>query len=1252
MKTTPATHHHVRHDRLLSWKFAGLLLTALGLLVLPHSQAQSHVLTNLWNLAPNASHTFMDLTNSTRGIAYNPVTGHVLVPSRTAPAAIHILNGDTGAILGQLPFDSGVINGGTFVINLVGVTTDGVIYVGNLTTDATNTASGPFKLYRWANEAAAATLAYSGDPSDTNTVGTNPRRFGDSMAVRGTGAGTQILLGTYNSVVGLLTTTDGVNFTSTKIVTDAAAGDTRFGLAWGAGDTFWAKQSGANLKNFTLNLGAKTAATTINLASMVGVPAGALDVDLSRNLMAFVCTNHTVRIYDMSDLNAPQQQDVKNFPAANINGNLTGAATLREGRFYALESNNGIVGYTVVQTNLPPTITTAPAAVTIWENADNWTLTAAAGGTRPFTCQWRFNGTNIPGGQMLNSITPGITLSNWSLAMQGLYSVVVANNYGSVTSATALATVTPGFASGTISNLWDAAGASRIYLPTNYWTYGVAMNPVTTNVIVVTRSNIVGTNIVAVLDGLTGAHKHYIDYSGLLLSGSFPMNKVDVADDGIVYICNLTTTTATTPFTVYALQDDNATPADKWIAYQGDPGNGATLATDGWGRTICARGSSPNTQILVGTLSSTAKTVAILQEGANGAFTSTAITVPDAPAGFARLGLDWGPGNNTFWAKTSAGNLILVEFDLGTSSGFVRKSYPQTGSHSVPSSFTGLKYDPASGLLAGLQNGTTPRPVGIPVFDVSDLDAGPLWVDQELYASHNADIEFQGNVDFAKGYLVAMGINNGLKTFKVNAGTASLPAIMTHPASATWYRGTTPTMTVLVDSATTPGYQWYFNGAIIADATDSVLTLPNVQTNQAGPYKVRVTNTGGSRDSAAAILTVIESYTTTQMSNLWSLTAGSRSYLTTNYKQYGLAFNPANSNLLVVNLDVAPSIVVLNALNGDEKHILDLGIVAGGTKVLHKIDVADDGVVYAGNLTTAAAGNPFKLYRWADDQPTTAGTVAFSGDPGVGLWLDKACGYTLDVRGAGVNTEVIVGLGTSSPASNIVSILRTVDGLNFTATPVKVAAAPAGFARLGLCFGAGNTFWAKTFNGQIYLVQYDLGAGTGTILKTYTGTQFPLSVTALAYQGGTEFLAGSAHDTQKNIQIFSVADLTAGPQLRDQELFPTYNASIEANGELDFGGNYLFALNENNGIMAFLINANYVPPVTSFKVLSATASAGSVTLVWEAVNGAKYQVVYRDTITGTWNNLGSEVTASGTTASYVDNSPGDGNRFYRVQAVQ
>jgi hypothetical protein len=132
--------------------------------------------------------------------------------------------------------------------------------------------------------------------------------------------------------------------------------------------------------------------------------------------------------------------------------------------------------------------------------------------------------------------------------------------------------------------------------------------------------------------------------------------------------------------------------------------------------------------------------------------------------------------------------------------------------------------------------------------------------------------------------------------------------------------------------------------------------------------------------------------------------------------------------------------------------------------------------------------------------------------------------------------------------------------------------------------------------------------------------------------------------------LYSLSDLDKGPELLDQEVFPSYYPSIEANGAVDFGGNtYVFGMNENNGVIAMAINPAYVPPVAEFKVLSATLSNNQLTITWEARSGSSYQVQQKSDMNGTWQNLGSPVTATGATATFSE-TVAAGARFYRIEA--
>jgi hypothetical protein len=100
-----------------------------------------------------------------------------------------------------------------------------------------------------------------------------------------------------------------------------------------------------------------------------------------------------------------------------------------------------------------------------------------------------------------------------------------------------------------------------------------------------------------------------------------------------------------------------------------------------------------------------------------------------------------------------------------------------------------------------------------------------------------------------------------------NAGSASAilnlgivapvpPAIVSDPASLTVPAFESATFSVEARGTEPLSYQWWFNDTPIAGEDARSLTLPKVEANQAGNYRVVVTNAFGSATSATAVLTV------------------------------------------------------------------------------------------------------------------------------------------------------------------------------------------------------------------------------------------------------------------------------------------------------------------------------------------------------------------------------------------------------------
>jgi hypothetical protein len=63
--------------------------------------------------------------------------------------------------------------------------------------------------------------------------------------------------------------------------------------------------------------------------------------------------------------------------------------------------------------------------------------------------------------------------------------------------------------------------------------------------------------------------------------------------------------------------------------------------------------------------------------------------------------------------------------------------------------------------------------------------------------------------------------------------------------------------------------------------------------------------------------------------------------------------------------------------------------------------------------------------------------------------------------------------------------------------------------------------------------------------------------------------------------------------------------------------------------------------------------SGAVVITWTAVSNATYRVQYETGLKpSAWADLSPNVTATGATASYTDNSGAAGQRFYRILVVQ
>ena len=92
----------------------------------------------------------------------------------------------------------------------------------------------------------------------------------------------------------------------------------------------------------------------------------------------------------------------------------------------------------------------------------------------------------------------------------------------------------------------------------------------------------------------------------------------------------------------------------------------------------------------------------------------------------------------------------------------------------------------------------------------------------------------------------------------------------------------------------------------------------------------------------------------------------------------GMAYGFVNDEHRVYLVN-RPNISILNAATGDRVGTLDMAGVSGGTFPVNDVEVSEDGIIVAANLTIDAAGSPFRVYRWADESATAELLFQYSG---------------------------------------------------------------------------------------------------------------------------------------------------------------------------------------------------------------------------------------------------------------------------------
>ncbi|HWX20104.1 MAG TPA: immunoglobulin domain-containing protein [Candidatus Binatia bacterium] len=1246
----------------------GIRMSVLAMLLLagflPQARAQfTLVLSNKWNLAPGSRYYLPTGGGNPRGMAINRTTGNVLVPSLVNSNHVEVVSGVDGSDLGGITgtnaiAGTNIVTGGNAALDGIAVADDGVIYSGNL--DAGGSA---FKIYRWSSEdtsgATLPTVAFGpAAPGGTAT------RCGDAFNVRGAGTNTQIIAsGTGSGFFTIFTTTDGTNFTPNQIAVPATPGSGGFNrtVAFdGTNNAFWGGAANSTkIYYVTLNLSTLTATTVSNLT--LATAMGMCDVDSTNgvNILAGISDNGSVvsasrnlLVYDLSNLSGVAQGGSVAFPAGGTaDANVTGQADIGAGMVAALSTQGGIVALTIsLQANTPPSITTPPVGVSGVFPA--YTLSVGASGTQLLHYQWLASNAGTNTASTFTNI-PGAAATTYAITAPttNYFEVIVTNAFGSKTSTPVLVSLLTPVTSTVVTQLWRIPAGANGYTylsPTDNNTRGIGYDANSNRVVV---SSISGGAAIYVLDGNTGTNLGKLDLTSANLGGgTFQLDQVVVADDGAVYSGNLALPGQSFNLNRWPSPTTNATANN---AYS----DAGMLATSGdrWGDTMAVRGAGASTQILLGSRGGT--NVALLTTADGVSFSASVMAISNVTPGFAANGIAFGDGN-TLWGKAFLGDLFKVAFDPVALTG--GKVLDFANPSQTPSQMSGVGVDPVHSILAGIDLADTPN--DLKLFQVPGTTDPPVLFDQAFFAS--ANVNGNDNVALAVKFprMYGLDVNNGIVALTYGVPPTAPPTINTPPASQTVYTNS-PAVTLSVGaSGSLPlYYQWRGYGNSLANtpvnilnATNSTYVLNYPPVTASGYYDVIVHNIAGNATSTPpALLTVITPVSSTVVTQLWTLPAGSRSYLDgSSYNTRGLAYDTNTGTLLVADHF---NIYLLSPTNGTDLGQLNtVGLPISGVNgwAVDQLGVGDDGVLYVANLSLDGTG--FSIVSWPAISPG-ASAANYAWGPNTGTGADPSgtgdrWGDTMAVRGAGVSTEILCG----SAGGTVVVLFTTTDGTTFSARVINVTNAPAGFAGQGIAFGPGNTFWAKSPGFNLRQVAFDTSTtpGTGNVVQVYTaGTQINSSMDGIDVDVANNILGGVVFsDVPNDLQLLLLSGSTNSPALFDQAFFGSVNANSQLNAATTLKAGHGFALDVNNGIVALTYGLPSAPPVI---ITTVTPQPGIGTaLTWNnCFNGHGYDVQYKNALTNaTWTTAGS-VTAIGPTASFTDTSAtGAGTRFYRIHS--
>ncbi|HWA08481.1 MAG TPA: MBG domain-containing protein [Opitutaceae bacterium] len=779
-----------------------------------------------------------------------------------------------------------------------------------------------------------------------------------------------------------------------------------------------------------------------------------------------------------------------NSSATTASLTLTGVTTAAAGSYDCVVSNaaGSDVSHpaTLNVVVVPPSIT-APPAGQIAAVGGTATFAVAAGGTAPFTYQWRKDGVPlVDGGAVSGANTATLTLTGVSATDSGAYDVIVTNAGSAVTSAAATLAVTSA-APGAI--YWDFATAN----PTSGVPAGVTGGTVTQGNNSGTTTLITAVSISSGYTGVSGGN-----------------NAGAAARVGAL------------------VQNGTATTGSAYFEFTFTPPAGRQFAATGLSFGTRSTGTGPQAFAVYTSIDGFAAPVAsgaIANDSVWRLLTPAfagAIGAPGAPVTFRLYGCN-GAGsagaNTANWRiddlKLTAGVLALPAFAPA-----VIATAPLDGATNVPvNSAVTVTFNQAVSVSGAS-------------FTLTSAAHGPL---PAVGSGGPETFTLTPAAPFDYGDTITVTVVGGQVTEQAT-GTLTLPAdysfsfatvppiaptIDTAPVAQTATAGDSVSLSVAAGGTPAPSYQWRKGGEPIAgnpSATTPTLTFAPVTTADAGSYDCVIANAGGTVVTEPVTLTVNKAAATVAISGLSQTYNGGSHPVGVITSPAGLAVAVTYGGGTSAPVNAGSYAVVATVVDANFAGSASGTLVvapAPAALALTGLTVAYDGAPHAAGVTTTPAGLAVTVtYDGSTAVPVNAGNYAviatlanpnYAAAPATGTLTIAKTTASLALSGLSAiyngaphlvtATTTPAGLGVSvtydgspTPPVNAGSyaVVATLTNPNYTAVP---ATGTLTIAKAAATLALGDLHQAYDGTPKSVTVTTDPAGLSGTL--TYNGSSTP-----------------------------------------------------------------------------------------------------------------------------------------------------------------